>query len=164
MSGLGHVFQIGRAKNLNGESTKLTTKRIQVRALEVAPEPAPVVEPPTVIEQPVVQAVPYVKSVGNEQVAELSTSPVLKKGKKATFQVQFSTADLSGHVRMVYKPKKGKRFVIAKKVPVEDGIAKKRVKITKKFKKGGVVIATFVPSKRSDYTRAKLRLGASVTK
>ena len=152
------------AKNLNGESTKLTTKRIQVRSLEVAPEPAPVVEPPTVVEQPVVQAVPYVKSVGNEQVAELSTSPVLKKGKKATFQVQFSTADLSGHVRMVYKPKKGKRFVIAKKVPVEDGIAKKRVKITKKFKKGGVVIATFVPSKRSDYTRAKLRLGASVKK
>ena len=161
----GYVQAKVWAKNLNGDSPKMTTKRIQVRAKEVAvPEVAPEVAPPAVEAQPIVQALPYLKSIGNDQVAELSSSSKVRKGKKATFSVQFSTSDVGGSVRMVYKPKKGKRVVIAKKVPIVDGEATKRVKINKKYKKGGTVTAIYKPSKGSSYERVVLQLPVKVTK
>ena len=165
----GYVQAKVWAKNLNGDSPKMTTKRIQVRAKDVAapesaPEAAPEAAPPVVEAQPVVQAVPYLKSIGGNQVAELSSSAKVRKGKKATFGVQFSTSDPGGYVRMVYKPAKGKRVVIGKKIRIKDGEAKKRVKINKKYKKRGTVTAVYVPSKKSSYERVVLRLPVKVTK
>ena len=153
------------AKNLNGDSPKTTTKRVQVRAKTGAvPEVAPEVAAPIVDSKPSVQDLPYLKSIGSNQVAELSTSSKVRKGKKATFSVQFSTSDIGGSVRLVYKPKKGKSIIIGKAIPIADGVARKKVKISDKYSTGGTVTAIFRPSKNSSYERVALRLPVTVTK